>query len=710
MNSNQERLPVEHFVWFVAAVLSLATAFGAEIVVTNPGDQPIPGKTSLREAIAASAPNDVITFAVDQPIILTEGELVIDHDLELRGPAVGTPGHPSPRDTTGFRLFTINAGVVTFSHLTLRNGYVAAPVDTATSPATDAQGAAIFNKAMLHLTSCHLVNNNVNAGPGQDGAVGETGGNGEGGAIYNSGTLTVFACTFDGNTAAGGLGGNSSAGPGGAAGLSAGGAIFNTGTATVSNSTFSGNGAIGARGGNASTGEAGGKGGDTQGGAIHNAGTLGLFSSTFFHNSSNAGGAGFNDVAHDDNGGDAFGGAIFARADASTAMASNLVAGSYIRGGIAGNYEVFTYGMALGRDVFAAVTSLGFNLIGDASDNTGWVASDQLGTAEAPIDPMVQTFEHDNAGPTPTLSLKPGSPAIDQGNSFGLTSDQRGLARMYDDPAVPNAAGGDSSDVGAFELQPAPPATLQNVSTRARVGTGDEVLIGGVIVTGTEEKTIIFRALGQGNGSLDPLVDPVLELHDANGALIATNDNWFDTQAAEIELSDLAPLGPFDSAILLDLLPNQYTAIVHDKSGGSGTGLVEAYDIDPQTNSGMANISSRGKVGTGDDVMIGGFILGGGGGGLTTVVVRAIGPSLDFATTGLADPILELYDVDGALIGSNDNWKDTQEDEITAAGFAPADDQEAALIMDLPPGNYTAIVRGQANTTGIALVEVYRVE
>lgn len=678
-------------------------------MVTNPGDQPVAGQTTLREAIAASAPNDVITFAVDQQIILTEGELVIEHDLELRGPKVGTQDIRRPEGVP-FRLFTINAGVVTFSHLTLRNGYVAPLIDVPTSPATDAQGGAIFNQGILHLTSCYLFNNSVNAGTGQSGELGKTGGNGEGGAIYNSGTLTVFACTFEGNSASGGIGGNSSTGPGGAAGLGAGGAIFNTGTATVSNSTFCGNGASGSRGGDASPGEAGGKGGGTQGGAIHNTGTLGVFSSTFFQNYSNAGGAGFNDTAHDENGGDAFGGAIFAGADASTAMASDLVAGSYIHGGIAGNYDVFMYGMALGREVFGAVTSFGFNLIGEASDSIGWVASDQLGTAEAPIDPMLQGFIHDNAGPTPTLSLKPGSPAIDQGNSFGLTSDQRGLARMYDDPSVPNAAGGDSSDVGAFELQPAPPATLQNVSTRTRVGTGDEVLIGGVIVTGTEEKKVIFRALGQGNGSLDPLVDPLLELHDADGALIATNDNWFDTQASEIELSDLAPLGPFDSAILLGLLPGQYTAIVSGRDGGSGTGLVELYDIDPQTDSTLANLSSRGKVGTGDDVMIGGFILGGGGGGLTTVVVRAIGPSLGLASTGLADPNLELYDEDGALIVSNDNWKDTQEDEITAAGFAPADDREAALIMDLPPGNYTAIVRGQANTTGIALVEVYRVE
>ncbi|MDQ3545658.1 MAG: hypothetical protein M3429_03930 [Verrucomicrobiota bacterium] len=141
---------------------------------------------------------------------------------------------------------------------------------------------------------------------------------------------------------------------------------------------------------------------------------------------------------NDENGGDAAGGAIFASNDpaASTTMGSSLVAGSNIHGGIASDYVVFTYGLALGRDVFGPIASSGFNLIGDAVDSTGWIASDQIGTPEAPIDPLLQTFDHDNGGPTLTHSLKPGSPAIDQGNSFGLTTDQRGLARSYDDPAV----------------------------------------------------------------------------------------------------------------------------------------------------------------------------------------------------------------------------------------------------------------------------------
>ena len=691
-------------------LLSLPTAFGAEITVTNPGDIQIPGSTTLREAIAASAPNDVITFAVDQQIILTQGELVIDHNLELRGPDVGTQDIRRP-DGVAFRLFTISGGMVSFTHLTLRNGYFSVS-DIVTSPAADAQGGAIFNAGRLNLTDCFFIFNSLNAGPGQSGVLGETGGNGEGGAIYNSGTLNVLGCTFDRNDAAGGSGGDSSGGPGGAAGLGAGGAIYNAGTTTVSNSTFCLNSAIGLPGGSASPNELGGKGGPAQGGAIHNAGSLAIFSSTFFHNAAQAGSAGVSHVSSEDNGGDAAGGAIFASDDAAatTTIGSSLVAGSYDFGGTASNFNAITYGMALGQNVFGPVASSGFNLIGDASDSTGWVASDQLGTAAAPIDPLLQTFDHDNGGPTLTLSLKPGSPAIDHGNSPSLTNDQRGLARLYDDSAVPNAPGGDGSDVGAFELQPAPPATLQNVSTRARVGVDDNVLIGGLIVTGTEAKTVVFRALGQGNGFADPLLDPVLELHDANGTLITTNDNWADTQQSEIELSDLAPQGPNNSAILRGLSPDNYTAIVSGKNRGQGTALVEAYDIDPQTESTLANISTRGKVGTGDNVMIGGFILGGGGGGLTTVVVRALGPSLGLPSTSLQDPTLELHDVDGALIGSNDNWKDVQEEEISAAQLAPADDREAALIMDLPPGDYTVIVRGRTNTTGITLIEVYRLE
>ncbi|MBA3544013.1 MAG: hypothetical protein H0T83_06200 [Chthoniobacterales bacterium] len=230
-------------------------------------------------------------------------------------------------------------------------------------------------------------------------------------------------------------------------------------------------------------------------------------------------------------------------------------------------------------------------------------------------------------------------------------------------------------------------------------------------MSGQAEKTILFRAIGADvAGNLDPLVDPALELHGPNGELIASNNNWADTQQAEIELANLAPIVPNDAALLIDLLPNSYTAIVRGQDGGSGIALVEAYDLSGFADSTLANVSSRGQVGTGDDVLIAGFILGGGGGGSTRVAVRALGPSLGLNGEGLSDPTIELYDGDGLLLGSNDNWKDTQEQEISSAGLAPGDDAEAALIMTLPPADYTAIVRGKDETSGIALVEVYRLE
>ena len=690
--------------------VSLSAAFAAEIAVTNPGDLPTSGSLTLREAVGASAPSDVVTFAVAQPVVLTEGEIVIDHDLTIKGPDLGTQTIQRRGETTPFRLFNVTQGTITLSHLTLRNGYVAVADINAPPSLHDAQGGAILNAGTLTLSECYFSGNSVNAGNGIAGDSGETGGDGEGGAIYNAGTLVATGCTFDGNVAAGGAGGTSTTGPGAPAGLSAGGAIHNIGMSTVSNCTFSGNAAVGLRGGGSAPNEVGGKGGAAQGGAVFNAGVLEIGSSTFSQNGAQAGQAGPGDILPDDNGGDAAGGAIFSSDDPSvaTTLRSSIVARSIIFGGSASSG---TPGKAEGRNVFGPIASAGFNLIQDASDSSGWVASDQIGTAATPIDPLLQTFAHDNGGTTPTYSLKPGSPAIDQGFSPGLTNDQRGLARTFDDPAVANAAGGEGSDVGAFELQPAPPAILQNISTRARVETGDNVLIGGLIVNGQAEKTILFRAIGADVPvNLATLVDPVLELHGPNGELIATNNNWADTQQAEIELVNLAPIVPNDAALLIDLMPNSYTAIVRGQDGGSGIALVEAYDLSGFADATMANISSRGHVGAGDDVLIAGFILGGGGGGATRVAVRALGPSLGFGANGLQDPTIELYDGDGVFLGSNDNWKDTQEQEISAAGLAPGDDAEATLIMTLPPADYTAIVRSKDETTGIALVEVYRLE
>ena len=208
---------------------------------------------------------------------------------------------------------------------------------------------------------------------------------------------------------------------------------------------------------------------------------------------------------------------------------------------------------------------------------------------------------------------------------------------------------------------PTPPAQSLNVSTRLDVGTGDKVSIGGIIITPGDAKRVLLRAIGpslSNFGITDPLADPVLELHAQDGMLISTNDNWNSPPAPDIEATGLAPTNPLESAIIATLDPGLYTAIVTGKNGGTGVGLVEAYDLDQSATSQLGNLSTRGFVDTGTNVMIGGFILGPDGTLNANVLVRAIGPSLTAfgVTDALADPVLELHDANGTLITSNDNW------------------------------------------------------
>jgi phospholipase/lecithinase/hemolysin len=260
----------------------------------------------------------------------------------------------------------------------------------------------------------------------------------------------------------------------------------------------------------------------------------------------------------------------------------------------------------------------------------------------------------------------------------------------------------------------APLGKALNISGRVAVGTGDNVAIGGFIVTGSDPKKVIVRGIGPSLTQYNvpnALQDPTLELHDqSNGAVIAFNDNWKDTQQTEIEQSGLAPSNDAESAIVATLNPGAYTAILQGKNNGTGIGLVEVYDLDPTANSTLANISTRGFVGTGDNVIIGGFIVG--DGEHPIMEVRAIGPSLmsSGVADALLDPTLELHDQNGTLLASDDDWRDGQESAIQASGLAPSDDRESAIVASLGPGNYTAVVRGKNNTTGVALVEVYRIE
>jgi hypothetical protein len=251
-----------------------------------------------------------------------------------------------------------------------------------------------------------------------------------------------------------------------------------------------------------------------------------------------------------------------------------------------------------------------------------------------------------------------------------------------------------------------------NLSTRGLVSTGDNVLIGGFIVTGSNPKSVVLRALGPSLSSFglsDVLTDPVLSVYSSSNTLIATNDNWqSDPNHFILEANGLAPANLLESATVQTLAPGAYTVIVTGKGADSGIGLVELYDLSPLSNSTLTNMSARGSVGTTDDVLISGFIVG--DVDSATVVVRALGPSLAaFGVNGvLSDPTLTIYDSTGSEIATNDNWQDNVNAiDIRKNGLAPPNPSESALVLHLPAGSYTAVVRGANGTTGVALAEVY---
>ena len=248
-----------------------------------------------------------------------------------------------------------------------------------------------------------------------------------------------------------------------------------------------------------------------------------------------------------------------------------------------------------------------------------------------------------------------------------------------------------------------------------RVQTGDNVGIGGFIITGSVPKRVIIRAIGPSltrYDITDVLADPVLELHGPGAFATITNDNWRDNQEAEIQATGIPPTNNFESAIVVTLPPGAYTAIVRGNGNTSGVALVEVYDLNQGVASKLANLSTRASVSTGDNIVIAGFLLSNYP-GLDRVVVRGIGPSLAPgilpASAVLADPTLELRDSNGALLISNNDWQDNaaQAAEIMAAGLAPSNNLESAVAAALPPGLYTALLAGLNNGTGIGVVEIY---
>ncbi|HEV2841262.1 MAG TPA: SGNH/GDSL hydrolase family protein [Chthoniobacterales bacterium] len=299
---------------------------------------------------------------------------------------------------------------------------------------------------------------------------------------------------------------------------------------------------------------------------------------------------------------------------------------------------------------------------------------------------------------------------ISQGESKGNPDDF-----LFWDDKHPTTAGHYWTAKGANDtltIPFVPPAKALNISTRVFVDIGERVSIAGFIVTGDVPKKVLLRGIGPSlaaSGVPAPLANPTLTLFDASGNLLLMNNDWQDSQAAEIIATGIPPPNDLESAIVATLSPGRYTAVLAGNNETIGNGLAEVYDLEPGTSSTLANLSTRGFVGIGDNVMIGGLIIG--SGDLPIVVLRAIGPTL--AESGIANPLLdptiELHDGNGAVIAFNDNWQDSQLQAVRATQLAPTDDRESAIVAFLDPGNYTAIVRGDGGASGVALVEAYRV-
>lgn len=265
----------------------------------------------------------------------------------------------------------------------------------------------------------------------------------------------------------------------------------------------------------------------------------------------------------------------------------------------------------------------------------------------------------------------------------------------------------------ALTLPFTPPGKAVNLATRVFVDTGERVAVAGFIVTGDVPKKVLIRGIGpslSANGVPGPLADPMLTLFDDAAVIKMTNDDWKNSpDAPEIMNTGIAPKDDRESAIIASLAPGSYTVSLEGKDGGTGNGLVEVYDLDSGSSSTLGNVSTRGFVGSADNVMIGGVIIGSGENPI--VVIRALGPTL--SANGIAqplvDPTLELFDENGASLAFNDDWKQGQPEPVIAAQLAPGNDSEAVIVAFTPPGKYTAVVRGKDGTTGVALVEAYRV-
>jgi hypothetical protein len=681
-------------------------------IVTNAGDS---GAGSLRQALMEASDGDTIRFDPSlngQTITLTSGELSVNKNVTISGPGAG---QLSVSGNAADRVFHISLGkTVTISGLTILNG---------SAPAPNRWGGGIYNEhATLTLNHCTISGNSANQGSG--------------GGIYNDGyagsaTLTIANCTISGN----------SAWPGGG--------IYNDqGTVTIASSTLSGNS----------------DNGYNFGGAIVNIGRLTITNSTLSGNSAAFGGAIYNwqgaTLTITSN--------TFSGNFCSNPTWAAHGGGVYNGGGTLniGN-TIFKAGPS-GENIYnvdqlGGVTSLGYNLSSDDGGGYLTATGDRINT-DAKLGPL-----QNNGGPTFTHLPASDSPAID-GSDPALSMDQRGpgflrvvngradigavevqatatpgpIPNPSSTPtptatvtpgltatatpiptAMPTAAATATvtpaatptatatpivTATPASSATPTPDSHLANISTRLRVEVGDNVLIAGFVVQGSGNKRLIIRGIAPSLAAFgvgDALRDPTLQLFSGNTELDA-NDNWPDNpSAAEIVATGLAPTNSRESALLVSLAPGSYTAVVRGEGGSTGVGLVEVYDLETNGSAKVVNISTRGFVRTGENGMIGGLIIT--GNDPAQLVLRGIGPSLgDFGVPDvLADPLLELHDGNGALIQANNDWRDTQEIALQNTGLAPTNNFESAILIAVPPGNYTALLKGADGGTGNGLVEAY---
>ena len=276
-------------------------------------------------------------------------------------------------------------------------------------------------------------------------------------------------------------------------------------------------------------------------------------------------------------------------------------------------------------------------------------------------------------------------------------------------PATPTPTPPPPTPTPAPTASPSAGGELANISTRMKVGLDEDVLIGGFIITGSEPKRLILRAMGPSlaaGGVAGAMEDPMLELYDGRGEPVRHNDDWQDSdQAGEIAATGVAPTNSREAAMVVTLQPGSYTAVVRGWENTEGVGLVEAYVLDSGSAE-LVNLSTRGRIGVGEEALIGGLIVTGSAG--KHVIIRALGPSLGSVAGTLADPMLEVRDGAGNLVGENNNWADGgQRDQINASGVPPSHGLESALVATLAPGNYTAIVRGVNDGSGVGLVEIF---